>query len=219
MRKLIADIAVRGLAIAKSPELLTRLHKLEWYGGTLRSMIEKLNLPQGAEVLEIGCGPGGLTRDLASAGYRVTGIDQSRPMIRRATRNQPTSGAVRFLQADALNMPLKTRQFEAVIAASLLNVVGNKKALISEMARVTQHNGIVMAIFPTPLFTKANAGAFAIDRNLSVFQSAAITAWAAMSTKLKENDVISIFETAGLESMQIDTALDGMLSSITGIRK
>jgi len=216
MRKLVADITIRGLAIANAPDLFARLHQFDWYGGSLLGMIERLNLPNDASVLEIGCGPGELTRDLSKMGYRVTGIDRSRSMIHRANRGETSPGMVDFLQADALNLPLENGQFDAVIAASLLNVVSDRAGLISEMARVTQSNGIVTAIFPTPLLTRNNASTFAKNRGLPMFQSAAITAWAAMSTKLKEDDVISIFENAGLKSMKIDTALGGMLSSVTG---
>jgi len=74
MRKLVADITFRGLAIANAPGLFARLHQFDWYGGTLRGMIEWRNLPNGADVLEIGCGPGGLTRDLANMGSCGVGL-------------------------------------------------------------------------------------------------------------------------------------------------
>ncbi|NRB15970.1 MAG: class I SAM-dependent methyltransferase [Rhizobiales bacterium] len=218
MLKLVANIAVWGLAMANAPDLFARLNRFQWYGGTLRNMIANLNLPANAELLEIGCGPGGLARDLASAGYRVTGIDSSSSMVQRAEQNQPASNAVQFLQADALNMPIQNEKYDVVIAASLLNVVKNKQKLISEMMRVTKVNGIIMVVFPTPRFTKNNATNFANSHNLPAFEAAAIKTWASLSNKLKEQDVVSMFKTAGLESVKIDTGLEGMLTSISGVR-
>jgi cyclopropane fatty-acyl-phospholipid synthase-like methyltransferase len=43
-----------------------------------------LALATGDPVLELGCGSGRLLVPLAEAGHRVTGVDQSRPMLERA---------------------------------------------------------------------------------------------------------------------------------------
>ena len=45
----------------------------------------------GARVVEIGCGSGGLTRELTEAGYRVLGVDVSPAMIRLARRRAPAA--------------------------------------------------------------------------------------------------------------------------------
>ena len=49
----------------------------------------------GARVVEIGCGSGGLTRELAGAGYRALGVDVSPAMIRLA-REQVPAGRFRL---------------------------------------------------------------------------------------------------------------------------
>lgn len=45
----------------------------------------------GAQVVEIGCGSGGLTQKLAEAGYCVVGVDVSLAMIRLARRKVPAA--------------------------------------------------------------------------------------------------------------------------------
>lgn len=96
-----AKLAVRGLLLANAPALFARLYRFEWYGGTLRRWVDQLELPDGASILEIGCGLGKLTHDLAKRGYRVTGVDRSPSMIRRARRKVNSPEGVRFECADA----------------------------------------------------------------------------------------------------------------------
>lgn len=68
--------------------------------------IVRLLLPHvdaGAHLLDICCGTGQLAASLGERGFRVTGIDNSPEMLRRARRNAP---AARFLRADARDFRL-----------------------------------------------------------------------------------------------------------------
>ncbi len=219
MRKLAAKLAVRGLLFASVPALFARLHRFEWYGGTLRRWVDQLELPDGASILEIGCGPGELTNDLDRRGYRLTGVDRSPSMIRWARRKTNSPEGVSFECADALELPFEAKSFDAVIASSLLNVVTDKQALITEMARVTRINGVVSVLFPTPDFTVQGADAFANRNALGPFQGAAIDIWSARSLKLDCKTAQQIFEAAGLDAGEPAYFLDRMLASIAGRRK
>jgi cyclopropane fatty-acyl-phospholipid synthase-like methyltransferase len=48
-------------------------------------LIEELALPPGGSVLDVGCGTGRHSIELAKRGYAVTGLDLSTEMLARAT--------------------------------------------------------------------------------------------------------------------------------------
>ncbi len=214
MRKLVATVAVQGLMAFNMPALFSRLHQLEWYGGTLRSWVESMDLTEGATILEIGCGPGELALDMARAGYQVTATDKSEKMLNRARKN--ALHGVTFQNADALHLPFENDHFDAVIAASLLNVIADKNALLMQMARVTKPAGKVSVFFPTPKFTPERMMQFSKENQLDAFQSASFELWASKAPKLESTQAEKLFSAAGLKNCTSKTYLAGMLCSLTG---
>jgi ubiquinone/menaquinone biosynthesis C-methylase UbiE len=72
------------------------------------------HLPNGARVLDIGCGTGIPTaRQLVAAGCEVTGTDVSPVMLDLARRNVPE---VTYLQRDAVDVDTSLGRFDAVVA-------------------------------------------------------------------------------------------------------
>jgi SAM-dependent methyltransferase len=70
-------------------------------------------IPQGSEVLDLGCGAGvPMTRALA-AGRRVIGVDISSRQIELARRNVP---AATFIEADMTTLQLPSNSLDAVVA-------------------------------------------------------------------------------------------------------
>jgi ubiquinone/menaquinone biosynthesis C-methylase UbiE len=57
----------------------------------------------GGPVIDVGCGPGWLTRDLASRGLTVSGIDISTSMLRLARTNNP---GLSFTAASLTQIPV-----------------------------------------------------------------------------------------------------------------
>lgn len=53
--------------------------------------LDAIELQPGMRVLELGCGTGGLTRELLARGAAVTAVDQSGPMLKRARRRAPAA--------------------------------------------------------------------------------------------------------------------------------
>jgi SAM-dependent methyltransferase len=63
------------------------------------------------DILSIGCGNGELESEFVAAGHRLTGIDLSHPMLKRAMR----AGLDAVVEADASALPFAPGSFDAVI--------------------------------------------------------------------------------------------------------
>lgn len=97
------------------------------------------------DVLDIGCGTGALTREVAKrvAGRgRVTGIDLSESMLGVARQVCPS---VTFQQGSAGELPFDTSSFDAVVSAFMLMFVPNPEQAIAEMRRVLRPKGRIVA--------------------------------------------------------------------------
>ena len=97
-------------------------------------LMELLGLPQGARVLDVGCGPGRHAIPLARAGLHVTGIDVSERFLELARDHANESrldGALSLFQCDARAMPFDD-EFDAVISIceGAFGVMGADDALV-----------------------------------------------------------------------------------------
>ncbi|TWD82473.1 methyltransferase family protein [Kribbella amoyensis] len=71
-------------------------------------------VPVGGAVLDVGCGSGvPVARTLATAGYRVVGIDLSEVQVRRAREQVP---AAEFIHADVMTASFDPASFDAVVS-------------------------------------------------------------------------------------------------------
>jgi len=95
-------------------------------------------------VVDVGCGEGRLTRDLARLGYEVIGVDGS-PTLVAAARAADHAGT--YVLADAAALPLADDSAELVVAFMSLQDVDDLDRALAEMARVVVPGGrIRMAI-------------------------------------------------------------------------
>ena len=116
------------------------------YGHLIRSM----QLPPGAEILELGCGTGSLSQHLARMGYRVTCVDLNRSnleLIRRATAALPVPAVT--LRAD-LNDFAPAHPVDAVVFfESLHHCLAH--ALLLERARDWLKPGGILVLGAEPI--------------------------------------------------------------------
>ncbi len=99
-------------------------------------LLELLDLPPGASVLDVGCGTGQFTRRLATAGYTATGIDPDLERIAYARRH--SAGTESYLTGDGTRLAFADKQFDAAIAVASLCFVEDQRGFVREMRRVAR---------------------------------------------------------------------------------
>ncbi len=93
-----------------------------------------------ARVLDVGCGGGFLSNDLARRGFTVTGLDASAESLAIA-REYDGTGAVRYDLGDAYRLPYADASFDAVCAMDFLEHVEQPARVVAECARVLTPGG------------------------------------------------------------------------------
>jgi ubiquinone/menaquinone biosynthesis C-methylase UbiE len=94
------------------------------------------------DALDVGCGTGFLSFELAARGHRVTGVDFAPAMIALARgKGAARGGAVTFEEADAERLPFEPASFDLVVSRHLLWTLPHPEAAIDEWIRVLRRGG------------------------------------------------------------------------------
>lgn len=105
------------------------------------------HLGENLAVLDVGCGPGTLTVDLARhvAPGVVTGVDAAEIVLEDARKHASEEGVtnVEFMQANAYQLPFEDNSFDIVHAHQVLQHLSDPVAAIVEMVRVVKPGGII----------------------------------------------------------------------------
>ena len=102
--------------------------------------------PAGAQVLEVGCGPGHLSIRLARHRFAVTGLDLDPAMITRAQANANRSGdddqrRPSFLVGDVAALAFPNRSFDLVVSTLSMHHWADPTAGLAEIGRVLRPGG------------------------------------------------------------------------------
>jgi SAM-dependent methyltransferase len=104
-------------------------------------------LRPGVSLLDIGCGPGTITIDLAARVEpgTVLGIDRERAVITEAKRLRPagSSANVKFTTGDVYSLQLDDQSFDVVHAHQVLQHLTDPVAALVEMRRVLRPDGLL----------------------------------------------------------------------------
>src|SRR6516162_1267867 len=146
-----AAAAVRDMfsSIAPRYDLLNHLLSMNvdrlWWNRTARSFETLLSRPD-ANVLDLCCGTGDMTfalhRRTSSSSTRIVGVDFSHPMLLRAG-GKTRGRSIRWVEADALNLPFSAGQFDLVTAAFGFRNLSNYDRGLAEIYRVLAGDGEV----------------------------------------------------------------------------
>ncbi|GAB5481471.1 MAG: hypothetical protein Pars92KO_12280 [Parasphingorhabdus sp.] len=102
--------------------------------------------PDGGSALDVGCGAGGrFIRILQSNGYKVTGLDVSKEMIRLASQNHPEED---FIHQD-INSWETSKKFDFIVAwDSIFHLpLDMQKPVLTKLCQLLNENGVLIYTF------------------------------------------------------------------------
>jgi ubiquinone/menaquinone biosynthesis C-methylase UbiE len=160
--------------------VIDRLQRRTW-----SQTLDYCSLPQGARVLDVGCGTGRWVRRLEEHGLSVVGIDQSSEMLSLARKRGTLSPMV---SGEVQNLPFRDESFECVSAVTVIQHIPPQEQVraLSEMVRVLRPGGYlflnrtssrawVARVFTTPgrldrasIYARSQPGFLARSRVLSL---------------------------------------------------
>jgi ubiquinone/menaquinone biosynthesis C-methylase UbiE len=116
----------------------------------LRALLPEVT---GRTVLDLGCGDGGLSRDLAARGAaRVLGADPSARMLALA-RDRTADPRVGYVQAFAEDLALRSGSADLVVSSLVFHYVAGLGQLLEQIARWLGPGGWLVASMEHPMRT------------------------------------------------------------------
>ena len=153
-----------GADTAKARELAARLEhraKAADEVAARETYLGLLEIGAGDRVLDVGCGSGAVTREIArrvGPGGLAVGLDPSPALLavaRELAREAGLDGRVEFREGSVLQLPFPDRSFDTVVCVTVLSHVPDGDAAIPELRRVLKPRG--------------RLGVFDFDPDMTVF--------------------------------------------------
>jgi ubiquinone/menaquinone biosynthesis C-methylase UbiE len=131
-------------------------------GGYLATaaLLDGLTLGPDTEVLDVGCGIGGVAREIASRfSCSVTAIDLTPAFVdaaRALSERVGVGAAISFETGDALDLPYDDGRFDAVVLVHVGMNIRDKASLVAELHRVAKRGATIVIydivrLTPAPL--------------------------------------------------------------------
>jgi 2-polyprenyl-3-methyl-5-hydroxy-6-metoxy-1,4-benzoquinol methylase len=120
-----------------------------WESGEAQAAMLATVLPDGAKVMDFGCGDGRVAIPLAELGYDVTAVDSSQRMLDRLTERAPDMPTVQAT-ADGIVGHLGRRKMDAVYCLAVLihHSWADCLDIIAKLRAATKLGGIVILDWP-----------------------------------------------------------------------
>jgi 2-polyprenyl-6-hydroxyphenyl methylase/3-demethylubiquinone-9 3-methyltransferase len=128
--------------------------------GYAKRIFEQLEMnSEEINALEVGCGGGILTEEIAKMGFITTGIDPSEQSLNIAIKHAKDDNLkIKYEKGTGENLPFQNNSFDVVFCCDVLEHVRDLPKVISEISRVLKNGGIfIYDTFNRTLFSKIAA--------------------------------------------------------------
>ncbi|MBJ7985698.1 class I SAM-dependent methyltransferase [Bacillus cereus] len=100
---------------------------------------------QNKQVIDIGCGGGIYTKELALMGAKnVVGLDFSKEILQAAKENCNAFPNISFIHGDAHNIPYPNESFDLVISRAVIHHLQDVPTFIREASRILKQDGTLI---------------------------------------------------------------------------
>ena len=176
-----------------------------------RVMLDRIGVKPGWSCLDIGCGPGGITRLLserAGATGRVIGLDRNEQFLAHTRMSAPKN--VEFHHGDAYNSDLPPGTFDLVHMRFVASTAGDPERLIREAMQLARAGGVVALQEPDASTLKCHPPDPAWER----LKAALLGAFAGVGADLEmARRLYALARQAGLVDVQYRPFLIGVRST------
>ncbi len=105
----------------------------------------RLNIPSGIRLLDVGCGAGQLTLPAARKGIQVTGLDLAANLVQQALAKAAADGlTIQVDEGDAEDLPYADGSFDVVMSLIGSMFAPRPELVASEMCRVCRPGGSII---------------------------------------------------------------------------
>jgi len=128
------EASKRLLAVYTTPDVETQR----------REFINAINLEPGEKVLDVGSGPGFLTkimRDKVGPLGLICGVDISEFQLNIARSNTKENDGIKFSYGDATDLPFPDEYFDTIACTQVLEYVNDVDKALKEFHRVVRNGG------------------------------------------------------------------------------
>lgn len=170
-------------------------------------LIRRARPQRGEHILDLACGTGVVTRQLAKTGFdpgSLTGADYSAGMLEVARRLASKAAIdVEWVEADASDLPFDDDSFDLAFCQQALQFFPDRPAALRELRRVLKPGGRVAFCVQRELAVNPmlQAQANALEAHVGKEAGAAVRAICSLPDG---NEIRRLFEEAGFHDVEVD---------------